>query len=122
MTVAKPLVKLDRSLQTLCSINRRLRTVFVHDLYKKVTFNLKRNKLQAQSAGVFQFLQDVETFGISRFIRTVQINDVYKDMTLTGQGIDTSLHLDSPTAKISTRKKAPLFTILQRILSCASDL
>lgn len=71
MTVAKPLVKLDRSLQTLCSINRRLRTVFVHDLYKKVTFNLKRNKLQAQSAGVFQFLQDVETFGISRFIRCV---------------------------------------------------
>lgn len=54
--------------------------------------------------------------------RTVQINDVYKDMTLTGQGIDTSLHLDSPTAKISTRKKAPLFKILQRILSCASDL
>lgn len=70
-TVAKPLVKLDRSLQTLCSINKRLRTVFVRDLYKKVTFDLKRNELQAQSAAVFQFLQDVETFGISRFIRCV---------------------------------------------------
>lgn len=67
----RPLVALDPTLQTLCSINKRLRTLFVHGLYKKVTFNLKRNKLEAQSAGVFQFLQTVEKFGISGFIRCV---------------------------------------------------
>lgn len=44
-------------------------------------------------------------------------------MALSENGIPVIIpHLDSPKAKISTQKNTPLFEILQRILSCASNL
>lgn len=40
-----PIVELHPDLRALCATNKRLRAIFINELYAKVVFNLKRKAL-----------------------------------------------------------------------------
>lgn len=65
------IVELDPILRALCATNKRLRAIFVPELYTNVVFNLSRKALEVHFECVRHFLRVTRTQGASQFIRCV---------------------------------------------------
>lgn len=66
-----PIVELDPVLRALCATNKRLRAIFIRELYTNVVFNFRRKALEVHFECVRHFLRVTRTQGASRFIRCV---------------------------------------------------
>lgn len=66
-----PIVELDPVLRALCATNKRLRAIFVRELYMNIVFNLGRKALEVHLKCVRRFLRVTKTQGASQFIRCV---------------------------------------------------